>query len=176
MRFCNFINLIDYYPEYEPAYNSEGKICPDDYVYGYSLFLFFSCVTHREEKMQTACRTMQEETQLVIKTFLQNLLDCNSFSREAIKDVIESSGVCSTICPSCYMYIFLQYIEFHFTAPAKMSDYVLVLSPNKSNEVNICPPTPRTKILNEWNSENRQLKVILKLKRKSKENSVRQFN
>lgn len=53
-------------------------------------------------------------------------------------------------------------------APAKISDYVLVLSPIKTTEFEICPPTPRTKILNEWSCENRQLKALVETERYEK--------
>lgn len=91
--FCtNSYSFTGYYPEFHPQFK-DGKLCPDDYVYGYSLLMYFSCVTYPESKMQDICKKMQVETQLIIKTFLQNLLDCKSFSRESIKAVIELSGM-----------------------------------------------------------------------------------
>lgn len=74
-------------------YDKGRKVCPEDYVYGYSLLMHFSCVKYPESSMQDICKQMQEETQMTIKTFLQNLMDRKSFDRETIKSVIESSGL-----------------------------------------------------------------------------------
>lgn len=49
--------------------------------------------------------------------------------------------------------------------PPKLSDYVLALSPNKISEINLCPATPKSKIVNEWYVENRQLKAQVESER-----------
>ena len=103
---------------------------------------------------------MHEESQLTVKAFLQNLLDCNSFTRETIKCVIESSGELHSFPVYRIIYSSVAYI-----VPPKLSDYVLALSPNKISEINLCPATPKSKIVNEWYVENRQLKAQVESER-----------
>ncbi|KAJ6638168.1 hypothetical protein Bhyg_10901 [Pseudolycoriella hygida] len=152
-----------HYKDFDPILYNDGKLCSDDYMYGYSLLMHFCCIKHPEIEMRSICQQMQEETQMVIKTFLENLLRVKLLNRETLKSVIESS------------------------APAKISDYVLALSPIKAGDMEvICPPTPRTKVLNEWSSENRQLKAQVETERyektflesqlKTKEEQINELN
>lgn len=85
--------LTAYYPTFHPILNRERKVCPDDYIYGYSLLMHFSCVKHPESRIQGVCEEMHKDTQIAIKTFLLHLMDQKSFSRETIKSAIQSSGL-----------------------------------------------------------------------------------
>ncbi|KAG4067391.1 hypothetical protein HA402_015827 [Bradysia odoriphaga] len=154
--------LTSYFPEFLPSWTNEGKMSPDDYVFGFSLLMYFACVKHPDVNIQRICKEMQGESQLVVGTFLKNLLDSNSFSRETIKCVIESSGTCYEHQLNRIVFTICNIL---CVAPAKLSDYVLALSPTKISETNMCLATPKSKILNEWNAENRQLKAQVETER-----------
>lgn len=98
-----------YFPEFLAEWTNEGKMSPDDYVYGFSLLMYFACVKHPDKKIHKICGEMHEESQQAVQAFLQNLLDCNSFTRETIRCVIESSGELHSIPVYRFIYSSVAY-------------------------------------------------------------------
>lgn len=64
----------------------------NEYVYYYSLFLHFACVSHADKGIQNICNQMVRKNQEVIEKFLEYLLKIGKCERAILQSAIEEAG------------------------------------------------------------------------------------
>lgn len=63
-----------------------------EYVYIYSLFLHFACVSHADARVQQICNNMVRKTQEMIEKFLDYLFKIGKCERAIVQTAIEEAG------------------------------------------------------------------------------------
>ncbi|XP_052873376.1 uncharacterized protein LOC128278682 [Anopheles cruzii] len=66
--------LRSHFPDFELQLSAEGKITKGEYVYIFSLLLYFSCVRHPVSFFQNICKQFDESQQHMLKTFLKSFV------------------------------------------------------------------------------------------------------
>ncbi|XP_054731016.1 uncharacterized protein LOC129239516 isoform X2 [Anastrepha obliqua] len=90
-------NLIDFlkdqYADYTPLLDAENTLNTTEYIYAYSLLLHFSCVKYPETNFHDICKRLSVNNQRYIAAFFNELLDCQSISRDKLLYVIASTSL-----------------------------------------------------------------------------------
>ncbi|XP_058063475.1 cilia- and flagella-associated protein 57-like [Anopheles bellator] len=66
--------LRSHFPDFELQLCAEGDIADGEYVYIFSLLLYFSCVRHPVSFFQNICKQFDESQQYILKTFLKSFV------------------------------------------------------------------------------------------------------
>lgn len=103
--------------------------------------LHFACVRYPQADMHHMCKGLNEKSQVRIAAFFTALMEKSSINRSVLEAAIsESSNDKELLSP----------LKSFSSSGGSVSD---------GNPFS--PPTPRTKMMDHWNIENKQLKVQL---------------
>ncbi|XP_055300991.1 restin homolog isoform X3 [Sitodiplosis mosellana] len=140
----NVISFVrDYYKDFYLKLDDKHKVPVGEYVYFYSLFLHFACVLHADTGIQQICNNMVRKNQEMIEKYLDYLFKIGKCERAIVQSAIEEA-------------------ESLDLAIAHVSPITRSLQSVLSST---SPQTPKSKMLNTWNLENRNLKAQLETER-----------
>ncbi|KAG5668169.1 hypothetical protein PVAND_016119 [Polypedilum vanderplanki] len=131
--------LKENFPNFEILYDDTNNISSQDYVYIFSLLLYFSCVIKENDFFQKCCRNLNSMHQIAIVSFFEYLRENSSFSKESLRLAIKQIN----LMPS----------------PQKSSN-IFNPSPRKS-EQQLIPLTPNKEFVNQKLKELKSLKTQL---------------
>lgn len=130
-----------HYPHFQQEVDETFNV--DNYVYIFSLFLHYACVKCPHIEVQKLCNNLKEQSQQSIAVFFTMLLNQKNIDKAKLLAAISEAGA----------------IKIDLMSPVKSNSSAGDSSIENGIRTEYSPPTPRTKMLNEWNSENKQLRV-----------------
>lgn len=72
--------------------DDNNQISSLDYMYIYSIFLYFSCVKYPNGFFHKTCNTLAESIQTSIATFFSLLCDSEYINKNAVRKAIHEAG------------------------------------------------------------------------------------
>ncbi|KAG5684611.1 hypothetical protein PVAND_013836 [Polypedilum vanderplanki] len=138
--------LEENFPEYNILYNRANTISSQDYIYIFSILLYYSCVTQESEYFQSSCISLDTKFQMSIFSFFDFFNLNKDFSKESIRAAIKQ-GI-SMLSP--------QKSPQLFTTTSSP-----LVTPTKSNSQKTPTSTPHKEFFNETIKELRYLKTQL---------------
>ncbi|XP_067641581.1 early endosome antigen 1 isoform X2 [Eurosta solidaginis] len=84
--------LKEQYADYTPHIDDDSIISSTEYIYVYSLLLHFSCVKYPETNFHDICKRLSVNNQRYIAAFFNELIDCQSISRDKLRQAIASTS------------------------------------------------------------------------------------
>lgn len=129
------------YPHCQPNLDEDGSPNTDNYIYVFSLLLHYACVKSPNERIQKMCNHLKDQSQQSIAVFFTMLLNQKIIDKEILVNAMSEAGG----------------VKAELLSPEKSGSSGG--SSGQCSRFTFSPPTPRTKLLNDWNSENKQLKV-----------------
>lgn len=158
--FCNFYFSPDYYPHFEIVLDPADRLQSAYYVDVYSLLLHFACVRYPQTELQTLCNGLNNESQVRIAAFFTALL----MEQTHINHAVIQMAIGESASIKCQ-----RGSDADLMSPLPCGrDSSSASSSSDGNGAGggkkaslFSPPTPRTKMLNDWNLENKMLKVCI---------------
>lgn len=105
--------------------------------------LHFACVLYPQADMHQICKGLNEKSQIRIAAFFTALMQKSSISKSVLETAIAES-VTASDTPDL-----MSPLKSLSSSGGSVGDGSMIFS----------PPTPRTKMMDCWNIENKQLKV-----------------
>jgi hypothetical protein len=136
------VSLIDNFPEYEILYSESSNISSQDYIYVFSILLYYSCVTVENKFFQQCCQELIHEYQMGVFSFFEYFSNHKNFSKESIRTAIKQS--ISMMSPP--------------KSPKKM--FTLTSSPLDTPTKYDCQSTPTTPNKEFFNQKLKELKIV----------------
>lgn len=149
------LSFAEYYKDFYMKLEEQDKVPSAEYVYIYSLFLHFSCILHADTTIQQICNNMVRKNQEMIEKFLDYLFKVGKCERAIVQTAIEEAGKLIY----CHFYSMINFFHLAEACDLHMAHISPITRNLQSILSNTSPQTPKSKMLNTWNLENRNLKV-----------------
>lgn len=132
-----------HFPSYEVLHDEEKNISSQDFIYVFSLILYYSCILRVSEFFQKCCEGLDSKHQTIVLKFLASIKHASDKRQTITKEMIRSA-IKDAIPPS-------PVFRFISSSPLKTPDKV--------------PPTPQKTFYYEKTKELQRVKTQLENER-----------
>jgi hypothetical protein len=84
-----FFAKTENFPDFDILFDETGQISAQDYIYIFSLLLYYSCVTQENEFFQKCCSALNSKFQLGILSFFEYFNISTKFDKESLRSAIK---------------------------------------------------------------------------------------
>lgn len=149
-----YIFFVEYYPQFEVKLDPADRLQASTFVDIYSLFLHFACVRYPQKELQNLCNGLKDLSQVRIAAFFTALMTEQSHINHAVIQMAIGESSVAVTAAKC------QRTDVDLLSPIRTGSGGGGSSSDGGGSTIFSPPTPRTKLLDNWNSENKMLKVL----------------